>query len=64
MALNWQISLIIYAIISGILMLVFIGILLMIVIGILNIVFCIMAAVKASKGELYNYPMTIKFLKV
>jgi uncharacterized protein len=62
-ALNWQISLLIYSFISGILIFVLIGFLLIPILGILNIIFCIMAAIKANKGELWNYPLTIQFLK-
>ncbi|MFP4401129.1 MAG: DUF4870 domain-containing protein [Candidatus Woesearchaeota archaeon] len=62
-ALNWQISLIIYSIISSILIFVVIGIVLLIALSIMNLVFCIMAAVKANEGEEWKYPMTIQFLK-
>lgn len=62
-ALNWQISLLIYSIISGILVLVLVGILLLLILGVLNVVFCVLAAVKASDDKKWDYPMTIKFLK-
>ncbi|MFP4403524.1 MAG: DUF4870 domain-containing protein [Candidatus Woesearchaeota archaeon] len=62
-ALNWQISLIIYTIISFILVFVLIGFLLLFALAIMNIVFCIMAAVKASNNELWDYPLAIPFLK-
>ncbi len=62
-ALNWQISLIIYMIISFILMIILIGILLVIGLGIMNLIVCIVAAVKAGNGEDYRYPLTIRFLK-
>jgi uncharacterized Tic20 family protein len=62
-ALNWQISLAIYTIISGILMLVLIGFLFVAVLSVMNLVFCILAAVKASEGEIWDYPVTINFLK-
>ena len=67
-ALNWQISLFIYmlisvVLISVVLMLLPIGFFLMFVLGIINIIFIILAAVKASEGEVYSYPMTIPFLK-
>lgn len=58
-ALNWQISLTIYSIISIVLMIVLIGFLLIPVLILLNLVFCIMAAVKASDGEIWEYPITI-----
>lgn len=62
-ALNWQLSLIIYFIVAGILSLILIGILLFVILGILNIIFCILAAVKASEGEVWKYPLSIGFLK-
>lgn len=62
-ALNWQISLVIYAIVSIILAFVFIGIIFLIVLFILDIIFCIMAAIKANEGELWDYPLTIPFVK-
>jgi len=65
-ALNWQLSLIIYAVISVILMLAIItfipGFLLAIALGLLNLIFCIKAAVRAEKGELWKYPLTIPFV--
>lgn len=62
-ALNWQISLTIYSIVSGILMIILIGFLFLMILGLLNLVFCILAAVKAADGELWDYPLTINFLK-
>ena len=63
-ALNWQFSSLIYYIVSGILMLILIGFVLALVISILNIIFCIIAAVKASDGELWNYTLSIPFFKL
>ena len=62
-ALNWQLSTIIYFIISFILILILIGILFIVAIAVLNIIFCIMAAIKASEGKLWKYPLTIQFFK-
>ena len=62
-ALNWQISLVIYFFASWILALIVIGFVLMPVLVILNIVFVVLASVKASNGESYIYPLSIKFLK-
>ena len=62
-ALNFQLSLIIYAIISMILILVLIGLLLILAVGIVAIVFTIIAAIAASNGEEYRYPLTIRFVK-
>lgn len=61
--INWILSLLIYSIICGILTLIFIGMLGFIVLALLNIIFAIIAAVKANDDELWPYPLSIKFLK-
>lgn len=61
-ALNFQISLTIYAIISGILVLLFIGIIMLLALAVFALVFTIIAAIRASNGELYSYPMTIRLV--
>ena len=61
-SLNFQISMLIYAIISGILCLVLIGFALLFILHILNVVFVIIASIQASEGKLYRYPMTIRFI--
>ncbi len=61
-ALNWQISLIIYSIISAILIIVLIGLVLLAILGILNLVFCIYAAIKASDKTTWKYPLSIRFV--
>lgn len=62
-ALNWQFSALIYCAISLILIFILIGVILIWAIGILNIIFSIIAAVKASEGKFYEYPLSIKFYK-
>lgn len=61
-ALNFNISVLIYAIVGFILVFVFIGFLILPVIGIAWLVLTIVAAVKASNGETYRYPLTIRFV--
>ncbi|PPL18677.1 DUF4870 domain-containing protein [Microterricola pindariensis] len=61
-ALNFQISMIIYAIVSSLLIIVVIGWFLLPIVGIVNIVFSIIAGVKANQGQVYTYPLTIKFV--
>ena len=61
-ALNFQISLTIYAVVSGILILVLIGILLLFAVFIFGLVMVITASVKANSGEVYRYPLCIRFL--
>jgi hypothetical protein len=62
-ALNFQITMLIAYVVSWILMFVLIGMLLMPLLLIANLVFCILAAVAASKGEHYKYPFAIRLLK-
>ncbi|KEO83407.1 DUF4870 domain-containing protein [Tumebacillus flagellatus] len=62
-ALNFQISMLLYVIVAGILCLVFIGLILLPIIGIATLVLLIIAGVKAYGGEAYRYPFTIRFLK-
>ena len=61
-ALNFQITMAIAYVVSYILWLIIIGWLITIAIGIVVIVFSIIAAVKANQGQLYTYPLTIKFV--
>ncbi|MDQ0895908.1 DUF4870 domain-containing protein [Agromyces ramosus] len=61
-ALNFQITMTIAAIVSGLLTIIIIGFILLAVIGVLVIVFSIIAAVKANQGQPYTYPLTIKFV--
>ena len=60
---NWIISGVIYGVISLVLMIVIIGVPLLIILGILAIVFPIIGGIKANNGELWKYPLSIKFLK-
>ena len=60
---NWLISLFIYSLICGLLMLIIIGMFGLIILAILNFIFAIVAAIKANKGELWVYPLSITFLK-
>ncbi|NRB83494.1 MAG: DUF4870 domain-containing protein [Winogradskyella sp.] len=61
--LNFQLSIIVYCILSIPLMIVFgLGILLLILIGILAFVMPIVNAIKASNGELPSYPLSLNFV--
>jgi uncharacterized Tic20 family protein len=62
-ALNFQISILIYAFVSAILILVLIGIVLLLALGIFALIFQIIAGVKAATGQVYRYPLTIRFVK-
>lgn len=61
-SLNFQISLTIYYIIAGILCLVFVGFLFLPILFVLHIIFVIQATVAADKGEMYHYPLSMRFI--
>lgn len=62
-ALNFQLTMLIGFAISAVLMIVYIGFLLMVVLGVLDLVFSIIAAVAANKGEAYKYPLSLELVK-
>jgi len=66
-ALNFQITLEIAVVVGFVLTISVIGacvgIPLLIATSICNIVFCILGAVKANKGEHYRYPVSIRLIK-
>ena len=62
-AINWTISAILYAVVSVLLVVVIIGIPMLIALGAAGVAFPFIAAIKANRGELWNYPLAIAFLK-
>ena len=62
-ALNFQITITLAIIASGILILLIIGIFLLIAVVLLALVLSIVAAVKANNGEYYEYPFSIRFIR-
>jgi len=61
--MNWLISSLIYKALFGVLVLWLIGFPLLIVLLLLDIVFPIRAGLKANDGELWSYPLAIRFLR-
>ena len=61
-ALNFQISLIIYLLISFLCIFIFIGIFMIIGLVLFSLIIVIVAAVKANDGEYYRYPMCIRLI--
>ncbi|MEM7478849.1 MAG: DUF4870 domain-containing protein [Planctomycetota bacterium] len=61
MALNFIISMFIYVTIAGLLSIALIGIPLLILLGIMNVVYPVIAGVKANDGELWHYPGMLRF---
>lgn len=62
-SVNFQISVAIYAIVCLVLMLVVIGIFLFAIVAIGALVLTIIGTIKASKGEPWKYPLTIRLIK-
>ncbi|MFL6583494.1 MAG: DUF4870 domain-containing protein [Chthoniobacterales bacterium] len=62
-ALNFQISMLIYNLVAAVFCLVLIGFFFLAVLWVLNAVFVIIAAIQASEGKFYRYPMTIRFIQ-
>lgn len=61
-ALNFNISIMIYTIVSAVLILLVVGIVLLPAVLISWFILVIVGAVKASSGEYYRYPMTLRFI--
>jgi uncharacterized Tic20 family protein len=62
-ALNFHISVLIYGICCIPLIFILIGIPILILMGLASLVLSIIAAVKASNGESYHYPLTIQLVR-
>ena len=62
-ALNFNISFLIYGIVSAVLIIFLIGLILLPAVLITWFVLVIVAAVKAGAGERYRYPLTIRFVR-
>ena len=61
--LNFQISMTIYLLISGILCFILIGIPFVIGLGIFNVIITIIAAISANDGKYYRYPINLRLIK-
>ena len=62
-SLNFNLSWLLYALVSGILVIVGIGLLLLIALGIAYVVLVVIASVRANNGEFFRYPLTIRFIR-
>lgn len=61
-SLNFQISMTIYTFLAGLSCFVMIGFVLLPAVLLANLIFIIIASIKASNGEFYRYPLTIRFI--
>ena len=62
-ALNFQITIAIAYVICIILSAILIGALLMPILWLVNLIFCILAGVKANEGVAYRYPFALRLIK-
>lgn len=62
-ALNFQISVVFWALISIAACFIFVGFFMLIVLAVAAIVLPIIAAIKVSAGEDYRYPLTFRLIK-
>jgi uncharacterized Tic20 family protein len=62
-ALNFNITVLIYIAIGVVTIIIGIGILVLVAVGILYVVTVIIGASRASSGEAFRYPLTIRFVK-
>ncbi|MGI5860955.1 MAG: DUF4870 domain-containing protein [Myxococcales bacterium] len=61
-SLNFELSILLYYVISGLLVFVIVGIPLLIAVAVFQLVEIIIASVKAKNGEMFRYPLTIRFV--
>jgi uncharacterized Tic20 family protein len=62
-AVNFQISMLIYNAVAAVFCLILIGFVFLAVLWVLNAILVIIAAIQASDGKFYRYPMTIRFIQ-
>lgn len=62
-AVHFQITMLLAAIVGGILTVVLVGFVILLAVAILAVIMPIVAAIKASEGERYRYPLTLRLIK-
>jgi uncharacterized protein len=62
-ALNFQITVLLIGLVCWLLVFVLIGIPLLAVLFLFDLIFCILAAIKASEGVAYRYPFTLRLIR-
>lgn len=61
-AVNFTLTLFLGIVVSFVLMIILIGLLLFFVVLLAGLIFAVVAAIAANKGEFYRYPMTFRFI--
>jgi uncharacterized protein len=62
-SLNFNLSWLIYAVVGVVLVFLGIGILILLALGIAYVFLVIIASVRANNGELFRYPLTLRFIR-
>lgn len=62
-ALNFQLSILLYMVLSIPLCFIIVGIPILVFLGFLEVICVVIASVKASKGEEFRYPLSIPFIQ-
>jgi len=62
-SLNFQLSMLLYIVLIIPLVIIIIGIPIIIILVTLKVICMIIASVKAAKGEIFRYPLTIPFIQ-
>jgi uncharacterized Tic20 family protein len=62
-SLNFNLSWLLYAIVSVVLIFIGIGILMLLALGIAYVVLVVIASIRANNGEFFRYPLTIRFVR-
>ncbi len=61
-SLNFQITVLIYAAVSAVLVVLLVGLFLLLALGVFYVVVVVLATMKAAAGEDYRYPLTIRLV--
>ena len=62
-SLNFQLSILIYVVVSVVLIFVIVGFPLLVAVVLFHVIATILATIKASQGIAYRYPLCIRFIK-
>jgi uncharacterized Tic20 family protein len=61
-ALNFQITVILAYIVSAILIILVIGLVMLFAVGVASLILAVLAAIAASRGEAYRYPVNLRII--
>ena len=62
-SLNFNLTWLLYGIVAAFLAILWIGIPILIALGIAYVILVIIASIRANNGQLYRYPLTVRFVR-